>query len=162
MDIGVPYTAVFRDVTVSAAQDFFEILAPAGAAVLVEAVKLSQNTELGDAAEEQLELRIVRGVGSVTTGSGGSTATAQPVNDNGSAAFGGTVEINNTTIMAAGSGSLETLGSESWNVRNEKWLLPPNGYGWVIPAGGRLTIECVAAPADALDVNGTAYLRQIG
>lgn len=162
MDVGVPYTAVFRDVTVSAAQDFFEILAPATAALLVEAVKLSQNTELGDAAEEQLELRVVRGVGSVTSGSGGSTATAQPVNDGSSAAFAGTVEINNTTIMAAGSGSLETLASESWNVRGEKWLLPPNGFGWVIPPGGRLTIECVAAPADALDVNGTAFIRQIG
>lgn len=161
MDVGVPYKAGTRDVTVSAAQDLIEITAPATAAILVEMFRISQNTEVGDAQEEQLEYRVVRGVGA-TSGSGGSTPTAQPVNDVGEAAFAGTIESNNTTKMTAGGGSLEELDHGSWNVRQEKEILPPNGYGWVIGPSQKLTFELVAAPGDAVDINFDAYFRQIG
>src|SRR5262245_26160816 len=106
--MGRRYTVSFKAVAVTAQQDFFEVLSPTDAVVIIHGWELSQSTEVGDAQEEQLQLTTNRGVGSVTSGSGGSTATAQPIED-GDAAFGGTVEVNNTTKMAAGTGTLEEL-----------------------------------------------------
>lgn len=110
------YTAQFNAVVATAAQDLFEIAAPADAALKIHDWTVFQTSDVGDAAEEILRLETVRGVGSVTSGSGGSTPTAQPIED-GDSAFGGTVEANNTSRMAAGSGTLETLEQYGWNVR---------------------------------------------
>src|SRR6187399_3083052 len=106
--MGRIYTAVSKGIAVTAAQDIFEISAPSDAIVVVHGFELFQATELGDAAEEQLLFTTNRGVGATTSGSGGSSVTPQPRED-GDAAFGGTVERNNTSQMAAGSGSLEEL-----------------------------------------------------
>ena len=102
---GRVYCTHFKAVAVTAVQDFFEITAAAGKPVIIHGWSLSQSTEVADAAEEMLQLTTNRGVGA-TTGSGGSTHTPQPRSDTNTAA-GATVEINNTTVMTAGGGSLE-------------------------------------------------------
>ena len=83
--MGRIYVGHFEDVAVTAAQDLFELLAPSTAALAIHKWTLFQTTDVGDAAEEILELETVRGDGSVTSGSGGSTVTPQPI-DNGGAA----------------------------------------------------------------------------
>src|SRR6185503_14449229 len=98
------YTAQFSAVAVTAGQDFFEITGPSDSVVVVHSWNVFQTSDVGDAAEEILRLDMVRGVGSVTVGSGGSTPTPQPVSK-GDAAFGGTVKANNTTRMLPGSGT---------------------------------------------------------
>ena len=91
--MGRMYSATFEEVSVTAAQDLFELNAPSDAVVVVHGVTVSQSSDAGDSASEQLNVLIHRGS---TSGSGGSTPTARPM-EAGDAAFGGTVEANNTS-----------------------------------------------------------------
>lgn len=155
------YTAVFKEVAVTAAQDLFEIAAPADAIVRVLNWTLSQKTETGDAAEEMLTITTNRGVGSVTSGSGGASVTPQPIED-GDAAFGGTVERNNTTIMAVGTGTLEELEVHSWNVRVPYQKIYTPEECPIISPSNRWTLECETAPADSITMSGTITFEEIG
>lgn len=159
--MGRRYTAEFENVAVSVAQDLFELVAPADAVVIVHGVYLHQSSEVKDAEEEQLRIMIKRGEGSVTSGSGGSTPTARPV-EKGDAAFGGTVEANNTTKMAVGTGAIVNLYSLTWNVRMpfEKIFTPETRP--VISPSDRITVELVAAPGDPVTMNGTIEFEEIG
>ena len=113
--MGLVYTAVFEDVAVSAAQDFFEIAAPSDAIVEVHSVRIGQTSDVGDSAAEILAISFVRGQGA-TSGSGGSTPTPNPTHA-GYAAAGSTVEANNTTKMVAGGGSLQVLYNDTFNLQ---------------------------------------------
>lgn len=159
--MGRMYTAQFSAVAVTVAQDLFEILAATGKTVVVHEWAVFQTSDVGDAAEEIRRLECVRGVGSVTSGSGGSTPTAQPVCDSDAAA-GATVEANNTTRMAAGTGSLETLEQRGWNVRvpYERVYTPETRP--VVTPGNRWTVALAQAPADSLDVSGMVTFEEIG
>jgi len=156
------HTAGFKAVAVTAAQDFFEVKASASSILIVHGFTLYQTTDLGDAAEEVLRLTTNRGSGTVTSGSGGSTATAALI-IRAATAFGGTVEVNNTTVLAVGTGTLtndmEHLG---WNIRipYEKWWTPDTRP--IILPSEYWTLELEAAPADSITVSGTIYLEQIG
>jgi hypothetical protein len=158
---GRQYSVKFSAVTVSAAQDLFEILSATDRITKILGWHLMQKSDVGDAAEEILRVLTVRGIGSVTSGSGGTAPTAQPVCD-GDSAFGGTPEVNNTTRMAVGSGTLEELEEYGWNVR-----IPWTHYYTpelcpVIKAGNRWTLALPAAPGDAIDVSGTLWLEEMG
>lgn len=156
------YTAVFKGIAVTAAQDLFEIAAPTDAVVIIHEWTLTQTTELGDAAEEQLLLTTNRGVGTVTSGSGGATVTPQPISD-GDPAFGGTVERNNTTQMAAGTGTLETdLEVHAWNVRVPYQKIYTPETRPVISPGNRWTLELETVPADSITMNGFIVFEEIG
>ena len=160
--MGRMYTATFKSTAVTAAQDLFEIAAPTDSIVIIHDWTLSQTTELGDAAEEQLILTTNRGVGTVTSGSGGATVTPQPISD-GDPAFGGTVERNNTTIMAVGTGTLETdLELHAWNIRipYQKVYTPETRP--VISPGNRWTLEMESTPADSITMHGTVTFEEIG
>src|SRR5262245_16816067 len=159
--MGRMYTTHFKDVAVTAAQDLFEVLGASDSLTVVHRVMLTQSTETGDAAEEMLKLTTNRGVGAVTSGSGGSTHTPQAVND-GDAAFGGTVEINNTTIMATGSGALEQLEAFAWNLRVPLDLIWTPETRPVISPGNRWTLELESAPADSVTMSGTVWLEELG
>jgi len=158
---GRMYTAVFKDVAVTAAQDFIEIAGPADAVTLIHRVMLTQSTETGDAAEEMLKLTTNRGVGAVTSGSGGASVTAQAVSD-GDPAYGGTIERNNTTVMAAGSGTLEELEAFAWNIRVPFDLIWLPEFRPAISPGNRWTLELESAPGDSVTVSGTVWFEEIG
>lgn len=159
--MGRIYTAIFKGIAVTAAQDLFEVLAPTDAIVVIHEWEVGQTTELGDAAEEQLLLTTNRGVGSVTSGSGGASVTPQPVED-GDAAFGGTVERNNTTIMAVGTGTLEELETYVWNVRQSLRQVYTPETRPVISPGNRWTLESESTPADSITMSGRLVLEEIG
>lgn len=156
--MGMLYTAQFNATAVSAQQDFFEILSPSDAVVLVHQVKISQGSDVGDAAEEGLNILVKRGVGS-TTGSGGSTPALVPT-ESGFAAAGSVVKANNTTKMT--SGTITTLDGEQWLIRSPYLLLPTPECRLVLSPSQRLTVELATTPADALTVNGTLYFEEIG
>lgn len=120
-----------------------------------------QTSDVGDAAEEILRLEIVRGVGTVTSGSGGSTPTAQARED-GDTAFGGTVEANNTTRMATGTGTLETLEQYGWNIRMPMEKIYTPECRPVISPSNRWTLALPAAPADSITVSGNITFEEIG
>ncbi len=155
--MGRMYTAQFTDVAVSAIQDLFELVAPADAVVLLHALHLSQKSDVGDAAEEILNIQITSG--HTSSGSGGSSVTPVPVHF-GDAAFGGTCEANNTTQASAGT--IVTHYSLGWNIRG------PLDYIWtpetrpVLSPSRRMCVELPAAPADAITMSGTIVFEEIG
>lgn len=154
--MGRMYTAQFSGVVVSAQQDFFEINAAATKIVILHAIYLTQSTEVGDAAEEMLQVLIKRGA--TTSGSGGSAPTAVAM-DPQDPAFAGTVEANNTTKATAGT--IVTLHSECFNERAGWVYLPTPEMRLFIPPSGRLTVELATTPADALTMNGTIYFEEM-
>lgn len=149
--MGRMYSATFEEVSVTAVQDLFEINAPSDAVVVVHSLVLSQSS---DTDSEQLNILVHRGS---TSGSGGSTPTASPLAV-GDAAFGGTVEVNNTSQSTEGV----ILHSDCWNVLNGYVWIPTPECRPVISPSGRLIIELQTAPADALTMSGTVYFEEIG
>jgi hypothetical protein len=159
--MGRMYTTKFKGVAITAAQDLFEILAASGKGIFIHGFALSQSTEEGDAQSEMLQLTTNRGVGSVTSGSGGSTDTPNPIQDADSNS-GATVEINNTTRMVVGSGTLEELEVHCWNVQIPYifWYTPET-RPYVAP-GNRWTLELEDAPADSITASGTVWFEEHG
>lgn len=145
------YSAIFEEVAVSAAQDFFEINAPADAVVILHALELSQSS---DTDNENLSLIIHRGTDS---GSGGTVATARPM-EVGDPAFGGTIEVNNTTESTEGV----ILHAAAFSVlAGYTYLWTPETRIEISPSG-RLNITLQTVPADALTMSGTIYFEEVG
>jgi hypothetical protein len=149
--MGRVYSAVFEEVAVSAIQDLFEINAPADAIVVLHGFEIAQSS---DTDSEMLNLLMHRGSAS---GSAGSTPTARPL-ETGDAAFGGTVEANNTTQGTEGS----QIHAAAFNVLNGYIWMPPPELRPVISPSGRMIIELQTAPGDELTMSGTVWFEEIG
>jgi hypothetical protein len=151
------YTAVFNNTAVTAIQDLFEIVAPADSVVILHDIHLSQNTDVGDAAEEVLRIELTSG--HTTSGSGGSAVTPVPV-ALGDAAFGGSVEANNTTQASAGT--IVTKYVWNWNIRVgfDKIFTPETRP--IISPSARMCLELPAAPADSVTMSGSITFEEIG
>lgn len=154
--MGRMYVTHFKEIAVTAVQDLFEILAATGKPIDIHGFCLSQRTETGDTQEEGLTIVTNRGVGA-TSGSGGSTHTPATV-DVADPAAGATVEINNTTIMSAGT--ITQLEVYEWNVRAPlmQWY-PPECRPHIV-AGDRWTLELETAPADSITMSGTVWFEE--
>ena len=155
--MGRMYTAVFAAVSVTAQQDFFEVNAPADSVVVLHEINITQTSDVGDAAEEMLSLAIKSGA--TTSGTGGTTPTAVPMSL-GDAAFGGSVEVNNTT--KALGGTIVTHYRESFNIRSGFKYLPTPETRKPLSPSARLTVELVTTPADALTMDGTITFEEVG
>lgn len=158
--MGRMYTASFAPTAQTAAVDAFELLAPSDSILRIHRIRLWQTTDLGDAAEEVLNVTMTRGTGSVTSGSGGATPDIHPLDD-GDSAFGGTIECRNTTQLAVGTGTLEVLDRAGWNIRipfelvytpEERPIITPGDY-WALG---------VSAPADSVTWGGSITFEELG
>lgn len=149
--MGRMYSAVFEEVAVSAAQDLFEINAPADAVVVIHGFEVSQSS---DVDSEMLNLLFHLGS---TSGSGGSAITPRPL-ELGDAAFGGTVEANNTSQSTEGN----HLHAASFNILTGYSWIPTPEMRIVVSPSDRLIIELQTAPADALTMSGVVYIEEIG
>jgi hypothetical protein len=152
--MGRMYSAVFEEVAVSAAQDLFELVAPADSAVAIHGLMISQSSDAGDSESEQLNVLIHR---ASTSGSGGSTPTPAPLHV-GDAAFGGTCEANNTSQGTEGT----QIHAECFNVMAGLciWWTPETRP--ILSPSGRIVVELQTAPADALTMSGTIYFEELG
>lgn len=162
MSNGTIYSVTFKGLAVTAAIDLFEILAPTRGCVEVHAWNVFQTSDTGDAAEEILPIEVTRGELAVTSGSGGITMTPRP-QDHSAAAFGGTVEAQNTTRMSAGSpDELAIIETHGWNVRVPyTWVYTPE-LRPVIRPGRYLTLGLPSAPADSLTMGATIWFEAKG
>lgn len=161
MPLGMMYTGQTNGVAVTTQIDFFELLAPADCCVIIRQIELTQSTELGDAQEEELSILIKRGVGTVTSGSGGTTPTPSKT-QSGFAAAGSTLEANNTTKMATGTGTITTLWASTWNVRAPWLWLPTPEFNIVLSPSERLTVELGTTPADSITMNTLIVFEELG
>lgn len=154
---GRVYTVVFDAVSVTAAQDLFELTPADDKPIELVRLKLFQTSDVGDAAAENLQLKVIRG--NTTSGSGGTAPTPAPVSP-GAPAAGFTAEVNNTTV--ATSGTAVTLMADGWNIAvgcdiwfDDEERLGANQSNTLI----RIT---QTAPADALTMSGTLWVRELG
>lgn len=157
MTIGRTYTVQFNGVAVTAQQDLFEINAPADAVVELLEFHVSQSSDVGDAQEEGLSILFKSG--QTVSGSGGSAPTAVPLSL-GDAAFGGTVEVNNTT--KANTGTIVTHDAINWNIRVPLDVIFTPETCKPLSPSARMTIELATTPADSLTMSGYAVFREIG
>lgn len=113
-------------------------------------------SETGDAAEEILRLKVIRG--HATVGSGGSAATARPVDSN-DVAFGGSVRVNDTTIASAGT-PVDLYGT-GINVRLGSLVGPlPDGFGFRSAGADFLVLRCMSTPADDVSFMATFWISE--
>lgn len=155
--MGRVYAVTFENVTVSAQVDFFEIVPADDKPVAIHALYLSQSSDVGDAAEEMLRIKIMRG--HTSSGSGGSAPTPVPLNPSDTAA-GFTAETNNTTIASAGTAV--DLHSEAFNIRSGLFYNPaPEDRPQASQGNTTIVVRLMAAPADALSMSGTLIVEEL-
>lgn len=159
MSQGRVYSVVFGAVSVSAAQDFFEITPADDKPVQLIGITFDQTgvADVGDAQEELLRWTVIRG--HTTSGSGGSAPTPRPMSPNDTAA-GFTAEVNNTTIASAGT--TNTLHEGAFNVRGPYIFWWPDGTEPGATQGNTTIVVRGVAPADAITLSGTLYVRELG
>lgn len=151
------YTVSFAAQSIANASgdyDLFEFDAATDKPIELLSVELGQTTELGDAAEENLRLSVVRGH---TTGGNGTATTPRPLNPN-DAACGAACETVGSTIASAGTGVV--LWANTWNVRAPGPIFPPlpQGSGFWTSGADLLVVRLDAAAADDLTLSGTALI----
>jgi hypothetical protein len=147
------YSASFENVAVTAAQDFFEILAGASNPVLIRRFRISTNKT----ASEVLRATATRHTGAETSGSGGSSPTVRIISG---AATTATVEANNTARVA--SGTAERLLADQWNIINP-WEFAPidRAEMFPIPVGDRFACSIEGNPAASINVSGWIEWEEI-
>jgi hypothetical protein len=143
------YAIPFDGVNISAAQDLFEIKAPADGAFELDEVHVTSKQE------EMLRIRIKRVTGSPTSGSGGSIPTPEPLGEGGVAATV-TAEANNTTKMTGGTS--KTLHAE---YAKEFHYMPTREGRVSVKDGSYCVVELVDAPASAADVSGVVVVHEM-
>ena len=155
--MGQIYSAEFSDVSVAAAQDLFSLLVGADEPIHILGCVISQNSDVKDAEEEGLTIRIMRGWG--TVGSGGSAPTARPLSSKQGAATT-TVRANDTTEASAGT--VVNIHTEVWNIRMP-WIYSPIPELRIrIDQGDDLvSVSLLAAPNDAIITSGTIYWEEL-
>lgn len=152
--MGRIYTASFSAVAVTAAVDFFELLAPATGMVRLISCRIGQSTEEADAQAEMLNINIVR---YATTGSGGGTATPAPMQVGHAASGVTSVETNNTAQGVTPT----VLVSDAWNVQIG-WVYQPSPEEMIlVPPSGLLAIESPDTPADSISFSGTLVFEEL-
>lgn len=158
--MGHVHSACFVAVAVTAAQDAFSILTPAGASIQLLEITLSQSSDFGDAQDELLPWSIKRGA--TSAGSGGSAPTISITPNGGqSPASGCTVHANDTT--AANTGTIYTLKADAFNVRAGLiWMPTPKITELFFVAPSTRIVLGIAAPADSLTMHGTITWEEFG
>lgn len=152
--MGRMYSAAFTDVAITAAQDLFEINAPADAVVAIHSIHFGQRTDYGDTQAEGASILIQR---ATVSGSGGTTPTPAP-HQVGDPAFGGTVEANNTTLAT----TLTLIQSYAFNLQaGFYYQFTPEERIYISPSG-RVVISLPNAPADSITSHGTVVFEEIG
>lgn len=156
--MGRIYNLPIARTAVTVAVDIIEIVTAATHICVVHSIELTQSTELGDAAEEQLQLSWKSG--QTTSGSGGGTGITPVPILLGDSAHGMTVENFNTTKATAGT--IVTHKVWDWNVRVPFIYIFTPETRLVIPPSTRATFELVAAPTDSVTMGGQICLEIIG
>ena len=156
--IGGVYSVSFEDVAVTAAQDLFEILVPAGKQYRIFEARVSQSSDAGDAEAEQLIFKVKRHWNGHTSGSGGSSATPVTVSGRDRTRTPPTAwEVNNTTQVSGGQSALLFVTCES--VQVGMIYMPKPGTEPVVVAGESFTIALADAPSDSLTMSGVVIFQ---
>lgn len=143
------------------AVDWVEVRAAASRSLRLVELRIGQSTEVGDSAEEMVRWAIKTGIGTVTSGSGGTGPTPYAIDGSADTA-GFTAEVNNTTQLAVGTGTLNTVAQDPFNIRTGLLYVPLPEVRWAVFDQNYLAIGMAAAPADSVTWEGCAYFEEDG
>lgn len=154
------YTVQFSNIAVTTNGDLFEVVAHATKILVVVAYGLSQNTELGDAAEESLRITLKSG----QTAAGATNTSYTPVPTDGSSAAAGFTSLvaDATNATPASGGTINTHYTYNWNIRMPFDIILPEPMQIILPATRRATLTLEASPADSVTMSGYMVLQEIG
>lgn len=148
------YTVSFSEVAFTTAVDLFELDAAAEKPISITGLHIAQSTEFGDAAEEVIPFKVIRGA---ATSGAGTSITPRPLNKTDTAA--GFVAERGAVATA---GTPIDLHADAWNVRAGYQLWLPEGHEWMTSGADLLEIQLTTAPVDSIDISATIYVREDG
>lgn len=158
--MGRMYSVALQLTAYTAQIDLFDLAPADDKPIVLHSLHFGQSTELGDAAEEQLGIQIIRGF--ATVGSGGSSATPTPLNPSDAAA-GFTARTGDTTIAAVGGGTTTHVHADTWNLRGPYVYIPtPEMRPQCSQGQTRLVVRLTGAPADSTTIAATAVVEEQG
>ena len=153
------YSIEFENITVNAAgtdQEIFSVLPATQKPCILYAIFIDQNTEVGDAEEEMLRWKIVRG--HTTVGSGGAAVTPQKLNPDAPTA-GASCRVNDTTLQTAGTAV--DLHSGAFNVRAGLIFIPTPEMRITWKNAEFLAVRMLSTVGDDLSMSGTLYFEEV-
>lgn len=139
--------------------DLWEFLPADDKPIRLRGFTIGQVSEVGDAAEEGVELQVIR-LGATVTGGNGSSVTPVPM-DSADAAAGFTAETNGATV-ATTSGTTTVVASYPWNVRSSPldiWF-PDERFCPKAKQGEGLFIRLITTVADDVTMGGVAWVEE--
>lgn len=150
------YKITIDGVAVSAVQDLFTLLPATNHPLGILGISVDQSSDYGDAAEELLRYRLIRGC--TFPGASGTSATPRP-DDPGDSAASFTAYTN---MLAIGSsGSNVDLWSGAFNIRAGLALwFPPEAVPIAHQGNTSLILRLASAPADAITMSATLVVAE--
>jgi hypothetical protein len=142
------YSCVFAAQTIANASGDYELCG----------LQLFVSSEVGDAAEEGINLLVTRG--HATDGTGGASFTPFPAQLDAAAGF--TCDTLRTAIASGGT-ALNGMG-DGFNVRvGYNWGIVPEGHGiMLVDTAALMTVRMTTTVADDVTMSGTAWVREYG
>lgn len=140
--------------------DLFELTAAAEKPCLIHEIYVGNSTEVGDAQEEQLTLKLKRAFSTVTSGTGGTAPTPVPINPD-DAASGLAAEVNNTTKLVVGTGTITDERLFAWNVRQPFQVIFTPETRPKIKGGEKKVLELTTTPADSITLGGYVIVEEL-
>lgn len=151
-----PYVIQFNNISVSAAQDLFNIAATGSMAFVLYQFEL--NSESSSTAAE-LRVVLKRLTATVTNGSGGASATISPLSSTDAAAT--ITGRTNDTTRATTTGSTTNLFPFGWNVLNGLLFVPPPELRPTFAPNQNLLIGLETAPGSATTMDGYVVIEEL-
>lgn len=129
--------------------------------VRLRGFRLSQTTEVGDAAEEGLRITVKRFPATYTVGSGGSAVTPAPP-DSADVAAGCTTRCNDTTVGTTSTAAV-ILEEIAWNIRNSPcdFWYPDANFCPIAKQGEGLAIVLETTLTDDMTGCFTFWLEEV-
>ena len=154
------YVCTIDATAATAAVSFFE-LTPADDKVLcIHKLLLGQTTDVGDAAEENLEIEFHRGGSAMTSGTGGTSAAAGASTDGLGPTSGFTFEAMNTTAATYTGGVIVHRDVIALRPGIQEIPLPEDRI-YVRQSNGGFDIRLGAAPADTVTWAGMLIVEEL-
>lgn len=137
--------------------DLFSIDPAAEKPTAIKSVVIKSVSEVTEAQEEWVRIKIIRG--HATVGSGGAAVTARPL-DPGDAAYSGSIRANDTTIASAGTAV--DLWSDGYNVRiGYELFRAPEDWFWTTGANF-IVVRLMSTVVDDVSLMATMDIVEIG
>lgn len=149
-------------ITAATAEDLVEMNPAADQPICLIGLVISQADDSGDSGdsnEDVIDIIISRITGAPTSGSGGSAPTATPT-DTGMTAYGGTLEMGNTTNLTGGTEVV--WHREGINNRVGMFYWPPPEARLGIRGDETLLIKTSNGHTNAHELNVVVYFAEFG